>query len=122
MARLWVKPYKNGHMKNYVQKGEVIDYVLGADTAPGTVVKIGSLVGVVRQGGLSGETVSVDLKGVFTIAKTAAQAQAQGVILYWDDTAKKTSTSDASGVNVKIGYAFETAAGADATGPVLLER
>jgi predicted RecA/RadA family phage recombinase len=109
-------------MKNYIQKGETMDVVLAGTKVAGDPLVVGSLVGVLKSGGVNGDTVTLSLKGVFEIAKTAAQAAAKGAIYYWDDTAKKVSTSDGSGANLKIGYAFEAAAGADATAQVLLER
>lgn len=109
-------------MKNYIQRGETMDVTLAGTVAAGSPLVVGSLVGVLKTGGILNDVCTLSLKGVFEIAKTAAQAAAKGAIYYWDDTTKKVTTSDGSGANLKIGYAFEAAAGADATAQVLLER
>lgn len=109
-------------MKNFIQLGKTMDVTLAGTKAAGDGHVVGSLVGVLKSSGVNGDTVAMSLKGVFEMPKTAGQAQAKGVILYWDDTAKKTTTSDGSGANLKMGYAFEAALAGDATCQILLER
>lgn len=108
-------------MKNFIQDGKVINVVLAAIIASGGVLQVGQLVGVAVTSGAIGDTVAIQLFGVFTINK-AAGALSQGALLYWDDTAKNVTTSSASGANAKIGYAWASAQSGDATVQVTLSR
>lgn len=108
-------------MKNFVQDGKVIDVTLAAAILSGAAILIGNMVGVAVSSGAIGDTVAVDLFGVFTLSK-AAGAVSQGQILYWDDTAKVVTTSSNTGANYKIGHAFAAALSGDASLPVMLSR
>lgn len=115
---MFSKPQK---MKNFIQKGKTISVLLAANIASGAAILIGAIVGVAVTSGLIGDTISVDLFGVFELPK-AAGAVSQGALLYWDDTAKNVTTSSASGANAKIGYAWAAAQSGDATIQVTLSR
>ena len=108
-------------MKNFIQDGKVINVVLAAIIASGGVLQVGQLVGVAVTSGAIGDTVAIQLFGVFSLSK-AAGAVSQGAILYWDDTAKNVTTSSGSGANAKIGYAWAAAQSGDATVQVTLSR
>lgn len=97
-------------MKNFVANGEVLDTVVGADTASGDLVAVGKLVGVAQASAKNGETVAVALCGVFTVPK-ASGAITQGAALYYDATAKNVTTT-ASG-NTACGWAWAAAASGD---------
>lgn len=106
-------------MKNFVQNGKTIEVVLAAVITSGSALLIGALVGVAVTSGGIGDTVAVDLEGVFTLPK-AVGAVSQGAILYWDDTAKNVTTTSAG--NTKIGYAWAAALSGDASIDVKLSR
>ena len=107
-------------MKNFVQNGEVLTYMVPSSTtiASGDAVLVGDMLGVAQTGGTTGDKITLALEGVFTLPKTANQAYAQGVTLYWDNSAKKI-TSTASG-NKQVGWAWDAAANSDATCTVKL--
>jgi predicted RecA/RadA family phage recombinase len=63
--------------------------------------------------------VQIARRGVFTHAKTSAQAWTQGAKIYWDDS-NKVFTTTASG-NTLVGAAVLAAANPSATGTVLLD-
>ncbi len=96
----------------YVQPGEVIDYTAGANIASGQVVLMGVRIGVALAAIANGATGSVQVSGVFTIAKLSTDVVSQGAALYWDNTNSRLTTT-ASG-NTLAGYAT-AAAGNGAT-------
>ena len=63
-------------------------------------------------------TVEAVTRGVVDLAKVSAQAWAVGDKVYWDDTAKLTTTVSTS--NTLIGVALAVAANPSATGRVRL--
>lgn len=108
-------------MKNYVQEGHVLPYVVPASTTitAGQGVKVGLFFGVAVNGGTTGATLSLSLDGVFTLPK-ATGAISQGAAVYWDDTNKRCTTT-ASG-NLPIGLAWAAAGSSDASVVVRLSR
>lgn len=104
-------------MKNYIQRGDVLDVTLAADVASGGVVVAGELVGVATTAGVTGDVVSVNLCGVFEVAK-ATGAISLGAKVYWD-AANSNATTTASG-NKQIGHAWVAALSGDATVQVKL--
>lgn len=97
----------------YVQPGEVMDYVAGANIVSGQVLLIGVRVGVALAAIANGSKGSVAMSGVFTVAKLSTDVVAQGAALYWDNTNSRLTTT-ASG-NTLAGYAFEAAGNGVAT-------
>jgi predicted RecA/RadA family phage recombinase len=91
----------------FVQPGEVIDYTAGANITSGQVVLMGVRIGVALAAIANGSTGSVQVTGVFTIAKLATDVVAQGAALYWDNTNSRLTTT-ASG-NTLAGYATAAA-------------
>lgn len=109
-------------MKNYVQEGYILALTAPYAVASGTGMLVGSLFGVAVETAAISEVVSVNIKGVYTLAKTAAQAWTVGVKIYWDDATKSCTTAAAAGANKLIGVATVAALSADTTGVVLLSR
>lgn len=107
-------------MNNYVQPGKVLSVPVTADFTKGDGVQIGTaLFGVCVDTVTSGGTAQIMTEGVFTLAKTTAQAYAQGARVYWNSTTKKVTT--ATGGNLGIGvYVGSTAGSTDTTCDVLL--
>lgn len=94
-------------MKNFVQKGDTLDFVAPAGgVVSGSVYKIGGFLCVAATTTAEGLTFAGDVVGVFDVAAEGAgsgQVWAVGDLIYWDNTAKlftKTSTS-----NTKAGLA-----------------
>lgn len=106
-------------MKNYVQKGDNISVTADADIASGEMVLKGALFGVASGAVKAGETVTLVRKGVFTGPKATGQSWSVGAKIYWDDTAKKLTTTATS--NKLVGCVVLAAGSSDATGTVLLD-
>lgn len=107
-------------MKNYIQKGDVLDVLLAADTLSGDTVVVGMLVGIAQTDGKSGETIAVLLVGVVEVAKTTGQSWALGAKLYFDSTTSKYTTT--VGTNTLVGNVALAAASADTVGRVRLSN
>jgi predicted RecA/RadA family phage recombinase len=98
-------------MKNFIQPGNTIDVVLPAAANSGDVVIQGAIRGVAAVTGNVGDTVAVDVVGVFSLAKAAATAFLQGDKVAWDGTNKLVIAGTATG---NLGFAA-AAAGAGTT-------
>jgi len=105
-------------MKNFIQTGGVLTLTAPGALAAGVGVKVGSIVGITTSAADSGAQVEVLLEGVVEVAKVSAQAWTQGVIIYWDDTAKLFTTTSTS--NTLVGVATAAAANPSATGKLRL--
>lgn len=105
-------------MKNFVQPGHRLTLPAPYDVASGGGFKVGSIVAIAAYAAASGADVEGVREGVFTHAKTSAQAWTQGATLYWDDT-NKVFTTTASG-NTKAGVAAKAADNPSETGVVCL--
>lgn len=101
----------------YIQRGESIDYVPGADVAAGDLVIVNDLVGVARLDIPAGTLGSVAVGGVYEMPKGAAAIDF-GKKAYWDTT-NKVVTATATG-NTLIGKAVSDAAASDGFVRVLL--
>jgi predicted RecA/RadA family phage recombinase len=99
--------------QNFIQKGEILEYLVPASTTinSGAPVVIGSRVGVALGKGSTGETIRVQMEGVFRLPKKAATAINQGVAVAWDVTPGDITPTLADGT--ACGYAFEAALSAD---------
>jgi predicted RecA/RadA family phage recombinase len=99
-------------MKNFIQKGSVIDLVAPYAVSSGQGAQVGSMFGVAVVDCASGATASFAIPGVFDLAK-AVGAVTQGQAMYWDNTAKAVTSVSTS--NLKIGVATQAALSGDAT-------
>lgn len=105
-------------MKNFIQPGEVITHAHSAAVVSGDPLKIGLLLGVASGDYAINEAGEYALSGVFELTKVTADVVAIGVQLYWDDTAKKLTTT--VGTNIKAGRAFAAADGTVSKVKILL--
>lgn len=103
-------------MKNYQQRGEVIEVpAAAAAVAAGQVVALGVLLVVANHSAAQGEPYNAARVGVFQALKTTGTAFAQGDALMWDASEGKFSVgAPAAGDITGAAVAFEPAA-ADAT-------
>jgi predicted RecA/RadA family phage recombinase len=106
-------------MKNYTQKGDVISVAAPYDVAAGACAQIGGLFGVAITTALSGAAVELLREGVFTLAKTSAQAWGIGDRIYWDNS-NKVCTNVPGGGRQFVGFALAAADNPSSTGRVLL--
>ena len=97
-------------MKNYVQDGLTIPVIAPANVSAGQGVLIGSLFGIANGDALSGAEVLINVRGVFDMAKTAAQAWTVGQLIYWSGTAATTvvGTNKLIGVCIRVELAAAT--------------
>jgi len=105
-------------MKNFVQQGQTVNVVVGADTASGDIVTVGATAGIASGTAANGETCVVNLCGVYSVPKVASGAITQGAKLYVISGQAGTTV----GSNVFLGYAHSAAADGAGTVDVLLAR
>lgn len=75
-------------MKNYVQRGDVLEVAAAAAAvASGQVVVVGALIGIANHPAASGQPYNATLSGVFEVPKSAGAAFTQGQPLMWDASA-----------------------------------
>ena len=101
-----------------IQNGAVVDFIATAAVANGAVISLTDRVGIALDNAVAGETISLDLEGVYEIGATNADAIAFGDLLYFDDSTKLVTTDDTKGV--KAGIAL-TAKPADTDGSVYVK-
>ena len=93
-------------MNNFVKSGDNLTLTAPYDVLSGGGFKVGNVFGVAANDALSGNNVECEIEGVYDLAKDASTF-AQGDLAYWDDTAKKVTST--VGSNLLIG-AVEVAA------------
>lgn len=98
-------------MRNFIQEGKIINVTVSADVSAGTAAKHGAAFGAYVNDAKNGGEAQLCVDGVVELPKDNSNIS-QCAIVYWDDTAKKITTTATS--NSKVGYATE-AAGAAAT-------
>ena len=103
---------------NYVQEGKVLDLTAPYDRTTGQGFLVGSLFAVALGTALSGAAIRGQCCGVWTLAKTSAQAWTVGQKIYWDNTNKRCDSD--STVGMLIGVAQAVAANPSSTGNVHL--
>lgn len=99
-------------MKNYIEKGTTIDYVVSGDAVKsGQIVVVEKVIGVALTDGAVGETIALKTEGVFALPK-ATGAIEQGAAVYYDNSAKNITTTDSG--NTLVGVAWAKAGSSDA--------
>jgi predicted RecA/RadA family phage recombinase len=109
--------------QNSIACGDVLPVVAGAAITSGTPVLVGDLLGVPLASAAIGETVSVAVEGVFSIAKrthASTAAITQGSKVYWDAGNSRIDNTDNSAANKHIGWAYTAAISTAATVEVRL--
>jgi predicted RecA/RadA family phage recombinase len=104
--------------KNYIQEGDTITLTAPYAVVSGAGALVGTIFGVALVTLASGAVGEFMVEGVWTMAKTSAQAWTVGARIYWDDTAKLCTTTATS--NTLIGVATAIAANPSSTGNVRL--
>lgn len=107
-------------MINFVKKGEIVTRTApGGGVLSGTAYLIGSLLVVATVDADAADSFEGLVTGVVTLPKPTGQAWTEGLKLYWDDSAKKITST--SGGNTLVGVADAAAASADTEGDVRLD-
>ena len=102
----------------YVQAGNTITLAAPYDRTSGQGAQVGSLFGVALQTVLNTVEGEFAVEGVWTLAKTSAQAWTRGQKIYWDNSNKRCD-SDGT-VGMLIGVATVVADNPSSTGTVRL--
>lgn len=108
-------------MKNSVQSGEVITVTAPYDVVSGAGVKVGNIFGIAASAKLSGATdLEIKMEGVYDILAVTADTATGGTATkcYWDDTAKKITTT--VGSNMFVGSIIAVKTASDTTARVRL--
>lgn len=105
---------------NYIQPGKLITIAAPAALTSGQALQVGKLACVASTDAASGAQVVVSVEGVHIVPKKTGTAWTQFQQLYWDNTAKEFTHTDATGDNDPAGKAAAPAASADASGLVLI--
>jgi len=103
-------------MKNYIQKGDSIEFVATEAIASGAIVEVGALAGISAGKYDIGDTVVVGLCGVYEVPKVSG-AITLGAKLYSNASGSATTTVS---THVFLGYAFSAQASGDTTVKVRL--
>lgn len=107
-------------MKNFIQKGAVVEVTAPRAVTAGELVVVGLLVGVAVHAADNGAPVEIQTEGVFEVAKTSAQAWATvGLPIYVVPATGLATTATTTG-NVLIGVNLAAAANPSGTGTVRL--
>lgn len=108
--------------RNYIEPGKHL--TLTAPTG-GTTSGVGALIGriftVALQTIAAASSFVGSRVGVWSLAKTSAQAWVVGEKIYWDDTNKRADNVPTAGFR-RIGVCVEAAANPSSTGKVLLDH
>lgn len=105
-------------MKNYIQKGRTLSLTAPYNVASGAGFLVGAIFAVACGDALATEAVEGETTGVYSLAKTSAQAWTVGQKVYWDNANKRCDTTGT--VGQLIGVATAVAANPSATGSVRL--
>jgi predicted RecA/RadA family phage recombinase len=106
-------------MRNKVQTGDVLPVTAPYAVTGGQGVLVGSLFGVASGDAANGAEVQIDREGVFDITAVTADTGSQGAKVYWDNTARKITTTATS--NTLVGVLAAAKANGDSTARVLLD-
>jgi len=103
-------------MKNYIQPGKTIDVIAPRNLDSGEGFEVEDLFLIATAAALQGEVVAGARVGVYDLPQTGVTI-AQGVKVYWDDSAKECTLD---GADTFIGFAVADSADSDATVKVVL--
>lgn len=103
---------------NFYQDGEVLPFTMPYAVNSGGGVQVGSIFGVATSTYGSGDTGQVAVCGVWSLAKTSAQAWTEGQKIYWDNSNKRCDSD--STVGMLVGVATVAAVNPSSVGYVRL--
>lgn len=104
--------------KSYLSSGNPWTVPAPANVTVDVPLLIGSVFCIPTETVLSGKITAFIRGGQVSVPKATGEAWTAGVKVYWDDTAKKVTTTSTS--NTLIGTAAAVAGSSATTGPVLL--
>ena len=92
-------------MKNFVARGDVLEFTAGADIESGEGVVVGTIFGIAAGDIADGARGVLNLTGTYRVPKVGSQAWTVGAAVHWDASNKRATTA-ATG-NRLIGCAVE---------------
>lgn len=108
-------------MKNYIQPGEIISVLAGADYVSGQSIVVGDLVGICIDDIATGAVGLARIAGVVQVSKVSAQQWDAGQKVYWDESLGLFTTVSDSDATF-AGVAVEAAANPSSTGKIKLNQ
>ena len=96
-------------MKTFISHGHTLEITAGADIASGSGVLQGAIFGVAAHDIANGAQGTLNLSGVYALAKAPSQPWSVGAKVYWDSTNARCTTAAAG--NTLIGVAAAPVAG-----------
>lgn len=106
-------------MKNYVGEGKTVYVTAPYAVASGQWLKVGSMFGICGAPAAIGTRVALWVEGEYSVTKVGSQAWAEGVKVYWDDSAKAFTSTNVSGSTAAGVATVATGAGASETAGVI---
>ncbi len=106
-------------MQNYIQEGRILNLAFAADTEPGEVVVVGSIIGVAVAGGPADTLGAVQVVGVFDLPKKSTDTFDVGDKLWWDTVNGYSTTGMPSG-GIAFGVSLAVVTSGVTTAPVRL--
>jgi predicted RecA/RadA family phage recombinase len=104
---------------NKIQQGCVLALLCAyATIASGQGMLVGSIFGVAQVDGVTGDTIPIEIEGVYSLTAYSADSAAAGDLAYWDDTNRRVTITGTG--NTLIGTFVSAKAGAATTADVLL--
>lgn len=106
----------------FIQPGDVLEFTAPAGgVTKGTGVLIGDILVIPVDSAAAGALFRGQTRGVWSHAKAASQAWAEGVIVYWDNTAKVFTTTATANRRAGVATAAVAGGAGDTTGLVRLD-
>lgn len=97
-------------MARLVSEGFGVQYTPGSDVAAGTIVKVGSIVGVANHNIPANTLGSIETHGIYEITKAASSTTfTQGAAVYYNTSGLATATN----TDTFFGYAAKASANGD---------
>ena len=106
-------------MKNFIQSGCTLTVIAPVNLLSGQAVLVGAIFGVACGDAVQGAEVEVNRFGVYALAALQTDTGATGAKMYWDNTAKRLTTTATN--NTLVGALAAAKGGTEATATVLLD-
>ena len=106
-------------MRNKLQKGRIISVLAPYAVSSGQALQVGALIGVASNDAVNGAPVEIDREGVYVLTAVAADTGAVGAKMYWDNTAKRITSTATN--NTLVGCLTEAKTNGQTTATILLD-
>lgn len=106
-------------MKNFIQSGCTLTVIAPANVLSGQALLAGAIFGVACSDAVQGAQVEINRFGVYALAAVTADTGAIGAKIYWDNTAKRLTTTATN--NTLVGALATPKGGTETSAAVLLD-